>query len=74
MATITYKVIKSGTSGNRGVAIKGDSEFVIRELLSCWKMKSGNDAVKVELVYSKKDFPTFESICVELKKQGFEVK
>lgn len=74
MATISYTITKSGTTGNSGIAKKGETEFVIRELQTSWKMKNGTDAVKVELVYSKKDFPTFESLSVELRKQGFEIK
>ncbi|MDD4291022.1 MAG: hypothetical protein PHX51_02120 [Clostridia bacterium] len=74
MTTISYTISKSGTTGDRGVAVKGETEFIIRELQNSWKLKSGSAVVKVEMVYSKKDFTTFDSLKEELKKQGYEIK
>ena len=71
MAKVTV-VVRGGKEGTQGVFRKGDLRYAVRETETYWKLVGLDMPIKVEMQWSRKDFPTFEEWTDELLSNGYE--
>lgn len=70
MAKVTI-VVKGGKEGAQGIYRKGDIRYAVRETEKKWKLVSLDLSIKVEMEWSKTDFPTLEEWQQYLVDEGY---
>jgi len=73
MSTITYTFKNGKVEGITGKASKDGVVYSMKETSASWHLSTG-DSVKIELKWSKKDFPTYEEWKSMLVDEGYTVE
>lgn len=69
MAKLT--IVISGGNQNYKTVNKDGITYAVKELKETWKLVSINTNIKIELIFSKKDVPTQETLIETLNDMGY---